>query len=128
MTNLNKTTFIFATVRIQLFQFFHDKIYADWRMNGGCQHVCLDTGICACRPGYQLDDDGIHCYPTPPPPTLLPEPTVESGSPCGHVRVDVVFVIDSSNSIGHKDFARALMFVVNFIEFFRAVNNIVNCE
>ncbi len=33
--------------------------------NGGCQHLCLPNGInskvCACSMGFQLNDDGITC-------------------------------------------------------------------
>ena len=40
---------------------------------------------------------------------------------CGHVRVDVVFVLDTSNSISHEGFRDALGIVTHFVKFFEKV-------
>ena len=45
----------------------------------------------------------------------------QTQSPCGHVPVDVVYVIDSSNSVHHPDFERAKNIIVQLIEFFYLV-------
>ena len=95
--------------------------------NGGCQHICVNllttadssssiasgpssspTNFrCACNTGYSLALDGLHCVRSPE---------------CGHVRVDVVFVLDTSNSVSHQSYKNALGVVVEFVRFIQRVS------
>ena len=62
---------------------------------------------CACPPGFTLDKDGHHC---------------KQNEECGRVRVDVIFVLDSSNSLRREDFSEELGVVKEFIEFCQEVS------
>ena len=62
---------------------------------------------CACNTGYSLALDGRHCVRSPE---------------CGHVRVDVVFVLDTSNSVSHQSYKNALGVVVEFVRFIQRVS------
>ena len=64
---------------------------------------------CKCRPGYTLDKDGYHC---------------KLDKDCDRVRVDVIFVLDSSNSLAGDDFSEELGVVREFIEFCKNVSRL----
>ena len=103
-------------------QFFHDKIRRDVACptrptscsdrNGGCQHICVRDNQrsfhCECKTGYTLHNDGFHC---------------KRSANCGHVRVDVVFVLDTSNSVSHESFRDELGIVVHFVRFIQKVSD-----
>ena len=62
---------------------------------------------CECDPGFVLEEpEGIHCKPT----------QLES------VKVDVLFVLDSSNSLRREDWANELGMVVQVVERFQKVS------
>ena len=108
------------------FQFFRDKIrrtLLDCRtapppplihpcdvQNGGCQHYCIRDGgqnhHCECGKGYQLQDT-TRCVKI---------------KEC-HVNVDVVFVIDSSDSVTEKSFEDAMILIKEFVRFIEQVIN-----
>ena len=75
-------------------------------LNGDCEQICVqDTPLshhCECKYGFTLAEDGRHCI---------------RSQDCGHVRVDVVFVLDTSNSVHDSNYTAALEMVVLFVKF-----------
>ena len=101
-------------------QFYRDRIHQDLacpeipdnckHQNGGCEDECIQVDeknhYCKCKPGSKLADDGKHC------------------KNCGHIRADIVFVLDSSNSISFDSFYNGIHFVTEFMDFLKRVGMI----
>ncbi|XP_033755763.1 cartilage matrix protein-like [Pecten maximus] len=82
--------------------------------NGGkqCTGPQRQTGTC-----------NTHACPTTPPPTTtttaLTTPTPTTPSPgCGVVPADIVFILDSSGSVGSANYQKMLQFVQNMVQGF----------
>ena len=63
---------------------------------------------CGCHEqfGFELTEDGLHC---------------KKSEHCGHVRADVVFILDTSLSVDDDDFQDELAIVVHFVRFIQQV-------
>ena len=124
---ITRTTPLFFSVAL-FSQFYRDKIRKD----------LLD-----CR---EIKPTPLPPTIPPPPPPLttrrLPPPPPGPTRKCmrraparrrhGDSRVDVVFVLDSSNSIGHDNYADALNIIVEFVKFIQQVivfnNDLHDCN
>ncbi|XP_061197993.1 uncharacterized protein LOC133206079 [Saccostrea echinata] len=79
--------------------------------NGGknCVGAARETGTCNTKA----------CPTTPPPttkpPTTRPPPTTTPRPGCGVVPADIVFILDSSGSVGNTNFQKMLDFVKNMV-------------
>ncbi|XP_062587340.1 collagen alpha-1(XII) chain-like isoform X2 [Saccostrea cucullata] len=82
------------------------------------ESTCAVTTVATPTTTLSFDEDVEPARPRPKPTTttttttMMPTTTI---SECFQ-RVDLVFVLDSSTSVGHKNFGKMLDFVINFLQ------------